>query len=114
MAAMLALPPVKESGASSNRYLQKFTRHQPSPSHSSPSPSSHPHTLTLNERIVVSRQDGTSWAIAMGMVTMITTNEVELSLDKYEIHVLGAILQKYIDGGYPLLPSIAQLAKILL
>ena len=64
---------------STNRYLQKFTRVV---AHLHSSSNSHPHTFTLNERVVVSRQDGSAWAIAMGMVTMATDTEVELSLDR--------------------------------
>ena len=86
MANMLAHPPVRDPASSSNRHLQKFTR-QPSSPHSSSSPLSHPHTLTLNERVVVSRQDGTSWAVAMGIVTVATGSDVELSLDKYELQL---------------------------
>ena len=79
MANMVAHPPQHKRDPSNNRHLQKFTR---IPSHTAPSPPSHPHTLTLHERIVVSRQDGSAWAVAMGMVTMATDEEVELSLDK--------------------------------
>ena len=71
MAGMRAYSPQQRH--STNRYLQKFTQEV---AHS------HPHTFTLNERVVVSRQDGSAWAIAMGMVTMATHAEVELSLDR--------------------------------
>ena len=79
MADMLPHQPVRESGSSSNRYLQKFTRESSSSSSSS---SPLPHNLTLNERIVVSHEDGSSWAVAMGIVTTANGNGVELSLDK--------------------------------
>ena len=82
MGYMQACQPVRRTEHNSNRHLQKFIRHcnhTPTPSH----PHTHTHTLPLNERIVVSRQDGSAWAIAMGTVTMATDTEVELLLDKY-------------------------------
>ena len=87
MGNMLACQPKR--GHSINRHLQKFTR-QSSPSHFHTSTLSHPHTHTfsLNERIVVSREDGKAWAIAMGTVTMATDGEIELLLDKLVATVL--------------------------
>ena len=39
--------------------------------------------LSVHERVVVSRQDGTGWAIAIGTVSKATSSgEVQLSLDK--------------------------------
>ena len=76
MGNMVACPPVQKS-EHTNHHLQKFIKHRRHTSTSSPH-----HTLTLNERIVVSRQDGTAWAVAMGTVTIATENEVELLIDK--------------------------------
>lgn len=39
--------------------------------------------LLLHKRVVVSRQDGSGWAVAIGTVSMvISSTEVQLSLDK--------------------------------
>ena len=65
-----------------NRHWQKFIRrchHTSTPAHP------HTHTLSLKKRVIVSRQDGAAWAIAMGTVAMTNEGEVELLLDKYVI-----------------------------
>ena len=83
MGYMLACRPVKKTEDNSNRHSQNFIRRS---DHTSTSPHPHPHThthtLPLNERIIVSQQDGGAWAIAMGTVTMATDTEIELLLDK--------------------------------
>ena len=39
--------------------------------------------LPLHKRVVVSRQDGSGWAVAIGTVSMvISSREVQLSFDK--------------------------------
>ena len=70
-------PQPMTAGNAFTHYQQRFIR---SP-HLTPS---HPHTYThsLNERVVVSREDGKSWAIAVGNVTLTRESEVELLLDK--------------------------------
>ena len=42
----------------------------------------HGFPLSVHERVVVSRQDGTGWAIAIGTVSKATSGKVQLSLDK--------------------------------
>lgn len=44
------------------------------PGHGSP--------LSVHDRVVVSRQDGSGWAIAIGTVSKATSGHVQLSLDK--------------------------------
>ena len=77
MGNMVACSPVQRSADRTNHHLQKFVKDRHHTSTSSPH-----HTLTINERIVVSRQDRTAWAVAMGSVTKATENEVELLIDK--------------------------------
>ena len=81
MGNMLACPPEEKIECVSNYHSQKFIKrhHTSTPS----GPHNHTHTLTPNERIVVSRQDGGAWAIAMGTVARATSDEVELLLDRY-------------------------------
>ena len=65
----------------SGRYSQRFSKcddhtHKPHSSHP------HTHTLTPHERVAVSRQDGSAWAVAMGTVTAAMGDGMELHLDK--------------------------------
>ena len=84
MGNMLACQPKR--GHSLNRHLQKFTRR--CLPHTSTLSHPHTHTFSLNERIVVSKEDGKAWAIAMGTVTMATDGEIELLQDKLVATVL--------------------------
>ena len=81
MGYMVACQP-EQKAEHTNRHSQKFIRHC---HHTSTPAHPHTHTLSLNERIIVSRQDGAAWAIAMGTVAMTNEGEVELLLDKYVI-----------------------------
>ena len=91
---MIAYPPTfSESTA---RYLQRFTK-QPGCAVASSSVLS----LSANDRVIISRQDGNAWALAMGVITGIVQGpEVEVSLDK-GVPSLADVLYR-IDGvsGY--------------
>ena len=57
------------------------TKHT-SPLHThTPSYSPH-HIISPHKRVIVSKQDSSAWAVAMGTVTMTTDKEIELLLDK--------------------------------
>ena len=72
MGNMVACQP-QQKAEHTNRHSQKFI----SRCHHTSTPA-HPHTLSLNERTIVSQQDGAAWAIAMGTVAMTNEGEVEL------------------------------------
>ena len=61
-----------------DRYLQKFTKQL-----GSICPSNSVTTLSTNDRVIISRQDGSAWALATGVITLIMPGPVvEVSLDK--------------------------------
>lgn len=86
---MLAQPPTFTK--STGRYLQSFTK-KPGLEVSSSVLS-----ISTNDRVVISRQDGTGWAIAMGMVTVVLPGPgVVVLLDKavpWGSHVLYTVDQ---------------------
>lgn len=88
---MLAQPPTFTK--STGRYLQSFTK-KPSLAEVSSSVLS----ISTNDRVVISRQNGTGWAIAMGTVTVVLPDPpgVVVLLDKavpWESHVLYTVDQ---------------------
>ena len=44
--------------------------------------SGHGPPLSVHDRVVVSKQDGSGWAIAIGTISKATSGQVQLSLDK--------------------------------
>ena len=73
---MFAHPPTFSK--STDRYLQMFTK-QPGCCSSGDLLVS----LSTNDRVIISRQDGSAWALAMGVITKVVSGpEVEVSLDK--------------------------------
>ena len=87
MSDLVACVPTR---AENGRYFQRFIKHDEdmlstmhmSPLHThTPTHSPH-HIISPHERVIVSRQDGSAWAVAMGTVTKTTNKEIELLLDK--------------------------------
>lgn len=73
---MVAHPPTFSEAT--RRYCQSFSR-----SPDSDPFSSHAHSLSANDRVIVSRQDGSGWAVAMGTVTAVSAGgQMEVLLDK--------------------------------
>ena len=73
--ASLAALPV-DSSSPLKRHTQTFIQTPPSP-HSSDS------LLSVNDGVVISRQDGTGWAVAMGTITKpVSDGEIEVLVDK--------------------------------
>ena len=71
LADLVASPAVREGC----RFSQLFAKRGKVGAHGLP--------LSVHERVVVSRQDGTGWAIAIGTISKaISPGEVQLSLDK--------------------------------
>lgn len=59
-------------------------------------------SLSSNDRVVISAQDGSCWAIAMGTVTKVMPGSVRVTLDKavpFEAGVLYRIDQMAGSGG---------------
>ena len=72
--SLTALP--VDSSSPLKRHTQTFTQTPPSP-HSSDS------LLSVNDGVVISRQDGTGWAVAMGTITKpLSDGEIEVLVDK--------------------------------
>ena len=97
LADMLAQPPTffKNTG----RYHQSFIKQLDT----LPLSSGREVSLSSNDRVVISAQDGSCWAIAMGTVTNVLTGEgVRVALDKavpFDAGVLYRIDQMAGSGG---------------
>jgi hypothetical protein len=84
MIARTSSSPDNSSGGGGGKLIQSFSK---SPPTSDGAAATVDTLLTVHDRVVVSRQDGSSWAVAMGTILSLTCNssgivEVRVLLDK--------------------------------